>query len=319
MLQTADLLDPTALPRFSAMTARAVEAALDRALTRYEDVVADLVRRGSVQFEELWLPLERVETVLDVFWASVSHLNAMTADPALRRVYAEGEARLVAATTRVRQDGDLYRLLVALEDSPAFTDRPGADQAAVVAMIGDFELSGVGLPPGLRARYAAMAEELTALASGFAGAVQEATEAWSEQVTDPAVLVGLPETSLAAFAAAARERGLQGWLVTLKDSDMGAVLAHAQDRDLRRRLYEAFGTRASDQGPHAGLYDNSERIARILALRREAALLLGFATPADWSLASKMAPGKAEVTAFLRNLAAKARPAAEAELAEVRA
>lgn len=314
---TTDLLDPVALPRFSAMTPPAISAALDAALERYEATIEALIQSRPDAFETLWLPLERAETVMDVFWAAVSHLNAMAGDAGLREAHAEGEARLVAATTRVRQNPELYALLKALRDAPGFGDRPAGDRAAVGHMIRDFELSGVALEPVRRARYAEAAAELSALSTAFGDAVLDATDAWSEHVTDPALLAGTPEPSLAAFAAAARAKGLEGWLVTLQQPSVSAVMTFVEDRGLRARIYEAAGTRASDQGPHAGRFDNSERIGRTLELRREAAGLLGFQSPVEWSLATKMASDGAEVIAFLRDIAARAKPSAERDLEAV--
>ncbi len=126
------------------------------------------------------------------------------------------------------------------------------------------------------------------------------------------------ETERALLREYAREAGHDGWLVTLKQPSVQAVLTYADDRALRERVYAAYQTRASDQGPHAGRFDNSARIAEILALRHEAAQLIGFANAAEDSLATKMAGTPERVLAFLRDLAARAKPVAERELAELR-
>uniref|UniRef100_UPI0025EABB6A M3 family metallopeptidase n=1 Tax=uncultured Caulobacter sp. TaxID=158749 RepID=UPI0025EABB6A len=186
-------------------------------------------------------------------------------------------------------------------------------------VIRDFELSGVALAPAQRARYAAVSAELTALSTAFGDAVLDATDAWSEHVTDPGLLAGAPEAAMVGFAAAAKDKGLEGWLVTLQQPSVSAILTFVENRDLRARVYEAMGTRASDQGPHAGRFDNSARIARTLELRREIAALLGFDTPVAWSLATKMAVNAQEVLDFLRDFAGRAKPYAEREMAELSA
>lgn len=311
------LLDPAALPCFSLMTPRTVREALDEGLRRYAATVEFLVRVRPTDFDTLWLPLERAETVLDAFWTSVTHLAAMTGEQALLIEAAAGEARLVEATTRVRQNPVLYRLLSDLEVSGALDGRPPADRAAVRRMVHDFELSGVALNPADQARFAACCAALTALCADFGRAVLEAGGAWSEHMTDPELLRGLPVETQAAFAASAEAAGLTGWLVTLHQTSVSAVLTFAQDRGLRARLYRAVGTRASDQGPGAGRFDNSGRIRAILALRHDAARLLGFETPAAWSLATKMATDEREVLVFLRDLARHAAPAARRDHAEL--
>jgi oligopeptidase A len=149
--------------------------------------------------------------------------------------------------------------------------------------------------------------------------VLDATEAWSEPVAEESALAGLSETDRALLREYAREAGRDGWLVTLKQPSVQAVLTYADDRALRERVYAAYQTRASDQGPHASRFDNSARIDQIMALRHEAARLLGFANSAEESLATKMAATPKRVLAFLHDLAARAKPVAERELAELRA
>ncbi len=152
----------------------------------------------------------------------------------------------------------------------------------------------------------------------------DATDAWSEALTDESQLAGIPESGRAVLRAQfdekqADEQKLDGWRVTLKQPSVQAVLTYADDRALRERVYRAYQTRASDQGPNAGTFDNSARIEKIVALRHEAAQLLGFTDAAEESLATKMAPSPAAVFTFLRDLAARAKPVAERELVELRA
>lgn len=316
-MYASPLLDPTTLPFFSALTPDAIEAALEEGLARYGAVVAGLVTDRAESFEALWLPLERVETELDALWSAVSHLNAMKSDPALREAYAKGETRLVAATTGVRQNAELYGLLMALRARDDFSSRPDADRAAVAHLVREFELSGVALEPAKRARFAELMADQAAVSTAFSDAVMDATDAWSEHVTEAADLAGATEPSLGMFAAAAKVRDLDGWLITLQHPSVAAVLTFVENRALRERVYRAFGTRASDQGPHAGQFDNTRRIKRIMNIRKEVSGLLGFDTPANWSLATKMANDPGQVLSFLRDLGARAKPAAQRDLAEL--
>ncbi|WP_017672152.1 M3 family metallopeptidase [Blastomonas sp. AAP53] len=320
MTDTANpLLDTRALPRFAEITADQIAPALDVALERHAATVAALVRDKPATFAEAWLPFERAEADLGAIWAAVSHLHAVADSPELRTAYQQGEERLVTNGIMVAQNRDLFDVFEALSKTAEFSALPQADRVAVERALRDFRLSGVALEQAARDRFKAVSVEMASLSNEFGSAVLDATDAWDELVTDEADLAGVSDTDKAMFAAAAAAKGLTGWRVTLQMPSVNAILTFAENRDLRARVYRAFGTRASDQGPNAGEFDNSQRISRILELRREAAGLLGFADPVEWSLATKMASDGGAVLAFLRDLAGRARPAAQRDLDELRA
>lgn len=312
------LLDTRALPRFAEITADQIAPALDDVLARHAAVVETLTKQRPHSFAEAWLPFERAEAELGAIWAAVSHLHAVADSPELRAAYQQGEERLVTNSIKVAQNRALFDLFTALAATDEFATLAAADQVAVNHALRDFRLAGVALDADGRQRFEAMSVELSSLSNAFGSAVLDATDAWSQRVTDEADLAGISDSDKAMFAAAAAAKGQTGWLVTLQQPSVNAVLTFAENRDLRAAVYRAFGTRASDQGPHAGAFDNSARIARILELRREAATLLGFADPVEWSLATKMAPDGGAVLAFLRDLAGRARPAAQRDLDELR-
>ena len=316
---TDTLLDPLVLPDFPALAPEAIAPALDAAIARHAEAVASVTRDRPTTFDQAWLPLERAEAAVDALWSAVSHLRGVADTPELRAAHAAGQEKLVQHFMAVAQDRDLYDVLTALEAAPAFADLPQADRVAVEHAVRDFRLAGVALDDDDRARFAAISVELSALSTEFGSAVLDATDAWTCHIADEARLAGISAPDKAMFAAAAYAKGLDGWLVTLQQPSVNAVLTFAEDRELRADVYRAYGTRASDQGPNAGTYDNGPRIARILALRREAAQLLGFTDPVALSLETKMAPNAGEVLAFLRDLGHRARPAAERDLAGLRA
>lgn len=319
MTETANpLADTRGLPRFAEITAAHVAPALDEALARHAATVAALVRDKPTGFAEAWLPFERAEAELGAIWAAVSHLHAVADSPELRTAYQQGEERLVTNGIMVAQNRDLFELFEALSNTDEFAALPQADRVAVEHALRDFRLSGVALEEAARERFKAVSVEMAGLSNAFGSAVLDATDAWEELITDEADLAGVSDTDKAMLAAAAAAKGLTGWRVTLQQPSVNAILTFAENRDLRARVYRAFGTRASDQGPNAGEFDNSQRIARILELRREAAQLLGFADPVAWSLATKMASDGGAVLSFLRDLAGRARPAAQRDLDELR-
>ncbi|MEJ2646103.1 MAG: M3 family metallopeptidase, partial [Gammaproteobacteria bacterium] len=183
----------------------------------------------------------------------------------------------------------------------------------------DFRLSGIELDAEQRARYKAIMQELSSLTSKFEENLLDATNGWSREVTDEALLAGMPDSAKALARQTAEQRGVDGWLITLEFPSYYPVLTYADNRELRREVYTAYVTRASDEGPNAGQWDNTPVMERILALRHEAAQLLGYANYAERSLATKMARSTDQVLGFLNDLAARALPMAKQDLEEVRA
>ncbi len=304
-------------PFFSAIRPEHAGPAVDAAIAVHRAAMAAIVAEAAPDFERVFLAKERADARLWRGWSAVSHLNAVCDTPELRAVYQAVQPRLSAYAAEVGQDAGLYAALAALEEG---AEAPGAaERRALDLTLRDFRLSGVALAEPARSRFAAISVELSELSTQFSTAVLDATASWTRTVTDPAELAGLPEADLAMLAAAGREAGAEGWLVTLHAPSVSAVLTHADNRALREEVYRAFGTRASDSGPDAGRFDNGPRIARIMALRAEAAALLGYENPVALSLATKMARDATEIEAFLTDLAARARPFAETELADLRA
>lgn len=312
------LLDTFSLPRFGEITPDQIAPALDDLIARHDDAVALLVSTRPTAFADVWLPLERLDAEMDAMWSTVSHLKAVCDTPELRTAYEAGQKRLVEHAMRVGQNRDLFEIYEALASSPSFGSLPVADQAAVRRAIRGFRLSGVALDEAARARFSEISVEMSATGNAFSVAVLDATEAWSEHVVDASDLAGLSDADLDMLSTAAKARGLEGWLVTLQQPCVSAVMTFCENRSLRERVYRASSTRASDQGPNAGQFDNGERIARLLSLRREGSNLLGFPDHVARSLSTKVAESGDQVLAFLRDLAARARPFAEAEVAEVR-
>ena len=269
-------------------------------------------------FEAVVLASERADFAFSRGWSPVGHLHGVADTPELRAAHAEGQAMLSAYFAEAGQNRAMYAALARVADAPDFADLPAADRRAVDLGLRGFRLSGVALEGAAKARFREIGTTLSRLGTEFGNAVLDATEAWSEHVTDPAALAGLPASALAILKTYAEEKGLAGWLVTLRQPSVQAVLTHAADRDLRARVYRAYNTRASDQSA-TPQFDNAPRIAEILALRHEAANLLGFRDAAARSVETKMAQSADEALAFLADLARRARPLAEADLAGARA
>ncbi|MDQ6685527.1 MAG: M3 family metallopeptidase, partial [Pseudomonadota bacterium] len=252
---------------------------------------------------------------LDRAWGLVGHLNSVADTPEWRAAYAANQPKVVEFSTRLGADEALYAKYRAIAASPSAGALPPARQKALANALRDFALSGTDLRGAARERYAALQEALAELGRVFGDHVLDATDGYSLYV-DRAELAGVPEDSVAMLRAAAEAEGRDGCKLTLQMPSYLPVLQYADDRRLRERLYEAYVTRASSFGPPER--DNAPVIASILALRQEEAALLGYRQYAEVSLVPKMAASAAEVLAFLRDLAQRARPGAERDLSELR-
>ena len=311
------LLDQAGLPAFNLIRPEHVEPAVDARLAECREAIERLTREVEVPtWENFVEPLDEVDDRLNRTWSPVGHLNGVLNSEALRAAYNACLPKLSEYGTEVGQNEALFRAYRAVA---AQEHLDAAQRKLLENALRDFHLSGVDLPPEKKARYKAISQELSQLTSRYSENVLDATNAWSKHIEDPARLVGLPEAALALARQNAERQGLDGWLFTLDMPYYLPVMTYAEDRELRFEFYQAFGTRASDQGPHAGQWDNTELMERILALRHELAQLLGFADYAERSLATKMARSPDAVLGFLDDLAARSVGQARRELAELEA
>ncbi|MGH8128544.1 MAG: M3 family metallopeptidase [Gammaproteobacteria bacterium] len=261
--------------------------------------------------------LELIEEDLGRRFTPLRHLNSVASTPAVRAAYEKTLAAFTDYETWLGQHQGLYRAFRALADAPDFAQRPQAEQALVHHALVGFKLSGAELPPAEREQVRGLIAELSELGNRFETQVLDATDAWHLPVTDKALLAGLPEATVELLAERAKEQSADGWLLTLDPSVVSDVLKYADTRSLRRQVYEAWVSRASDAGPQAGQHNNVPVIEAVLAARYRLARTLGYADYAEYALVERMARSAEEVTGFLRDLAKRARPRAEQELAEL--
>ena len=316
---TNPLLEAPTLPAFSRIKAEHVLPAMTRLIDEGRRAIDELLARGDpYTWENLIEPLEDIDDRINRAWSPVGHLNAVVNTDELREAYNACLPLLSEYATEVGQNDALYQAYQSVADSPAFASLDTAQQKIIENALRDFRLSGVALPPEQKERFKTIAQELSKLGSQFQDHVMDATQGWSRHIEDESLLAGLPDSARGMAAQAAAAKGLSGWLFTLEFPSYIAIMTYADQRDLRREFYTAYATRASDQGPNAGTWDNTEIMEKLLALRHEEAQLLGFANFAELSLATKMAPGTAEVVEFLEHLAERSLPHARLDLAELR-
>ncbi|MGP2772321.1 oligopeptidase A [Serratia marcescens] len=317
---TNPLLTPFSLPPFSAIRPEDIVPAVQSALVDCRAAVERVVAQpGPFTWDNLCQPLAESDDRLSRIWSPIGHLNSVKNSPELRAAYEQALPLLSEYGTWVGQHEGLYQAYRSLKEGAAFETLSVPQRKAVDNALRDFELSGIGLSADKQQRYGEIVARLSELGSTYSNNVLDATMGWSKLITDEAELSGLPESALAQAQAMAQAKEQDGWLLTLDMPSYLPVLTYADNRALREEMYRAFATRASDQGPNAGKWDNSEVMAETLALRHELAQLLGFDTYADKSLATKMAESPEQVIGFLSDLAKRARPQAEQELAQLRA
>ncbi|MBW3734293.1 oligopeptidase A [Aeromonas dhakensis] len=317
---TNPLLTMDSLPPFSQIQPDQVQPAVTQAIADCKQKISDvLAQREPHTWDSLIAPLEEVNDRLSRIWSPVSHLNSVLNSEALREAHDACLPLLSEFQTYVGQHEGLYQAYLALSESDDFPLLSAAQRKEIQNTLRDFRLSGIGLPAEAQQRYGEIQARLSELASRFSNNVLDATQGWSKLVTDEAELAGLPASAQAAARQLAELKGKEGWLFTLDIPSYLPVMMYADNRALRAELYEAFTTRASDQGPNAGKWDNSAIMTDLLTLRRELAQLLGFANYAELSLATKMADKPEQVVNFLTDLARRSLSQGKAELEEIRA
>jgi len=312
------LLTMSGLPPFAQIKPEHVEPAIDSLLAENRSAVEQLLS-GTKEYtwDNLVQPLEDMDDHLGRVWSPVSHMNSVVNSEALRDAYNACLPKLSEYGTEMGQNVGLYQAYNAVKDSRDYDRLDTAQKKVIENALRDFHLSGVDLPDDKKARFKEIRQQLSQLTTKFEENVLDATQGWTKQVEDEARLAGLPESAQAMAKQAAAQKELNGWLFTLDFPSYFAVMTYADNRDLRSEMHEAFVTRASDQGPNAGKWDNSQVMEDILALRHELAQLLGYSSYAERSLVTKMADTPERVLGFLHDLAKRSKPVADNELHEL--
>lgn len=311
------LLSFTDLPPFSQIKPEQVKPAVEAAITQSRHAVERVLAAGNISWQTLVEQLEHDSEQLGRLWSPVSHLNSVLNSPELREAYESCLPLLSDFSTWLGQHEGLYQAYVQLQQAAEFAGLTPAQQKVVSNALRDFKLSGIGLSAEKKQRYGEIQSRLSDLSSQFSNNTLDATQAWFKQITDESLLSGVPEDARLAAAEEAQSRELSGWVFTLEFPSYIAIMTYADNRELREEFYSAYCTRASDQGPHAGQFDNSAIIDETLALKHELAQLLDFDNAATESLATKMADSPAQVLDFLTDLARRAKPQAQQDLAEL--
>jgi oligopeptidase A len=309
------LLQHSDLPLFDQIKPEHVNEAVDALLTEAAKAL-DTVTDSA--FPSEWQAIAKVLDVnterLSRAWGAVSHLNSVADTPELRAAYNDALPKVTEFWTRLGADERLYAKYKAVQTDALDT----AQQQALKNALRNFVLGGAELQGDAKTRYAAIQERMAELSQKFSENALDATDRFALYV-EKETLEGVPDDVINTARAAAEKEGKGGYKLTLKMPCYLPVMQFAKSSDLRHQLYRAYVTRASDQASNEfAALDNSALIKEILQLREEEAKLLGFQNYAVVSVATKMADSPAKVISFLRDLAQRARPFAEKDLADMR-
>ncbi|MEM8498226.1 MAG: M3 family metallopeptidase [Pseudomonadota bacterium] len=309
------LLEPNELPPFQDINAAHIEPAMQTIIDENLKAIDELLgKQSQVSWQSLYEPLEDINDRLEQAWSPVSHLNGVVQTDEIRKAYETCLPLLSKYSTQLGQNEQLFKAYQTLHDADEFNELEPAQQQVVRNNLRDFKLSGIDLDESARQRYGELKQRLSEASNKFSNNVLDATQAWSRHITDLTELEGMPDAAITAAKAAAEAKQLDGYLLTLDAPCYIAVVSYADNAELRKDMYTAYTTRASDKGPNAGEFDNSDLMVEITTLRHELASLLEFENYAEYSLAKKMADTPNQVIDFLEQLATRTRAVAHSEL-----
>jgi len=313
------LLTMSGLPPFSKIKPEHVEAALDQLLEESKKQVDDLLAdSANYTWDKLVQPLERVNERIGRVWSPVSHMNNVVNSDELRDAYNACLPKLSAYSTEMGQNETLFNAFKQIKASDDFAAMDKSQKRIIENSLRDFRLSGVELTEDKQQRFKEIMQQLSKLNSTFEQNVLDATHAWEKHIEDESLLSGLPDGVKGLTQQNAEQKEKDGWLLTLDFPCYYPVMLYADNRSLREEMYTAYITRASDQGPNAGEYDNSEVMEEIVSLRHESSELLGFNNYAEQSLATKMAKSPEQVINFLNELVEKSHRVAKKDYQEIK-
>ncbi|MBS6064516.1 MAG: M3 family metallopeptidase [Neisseria mucosa] len=305
-------------PRFDQIKTEDIKPALQTAIAEAREQIAAIKAQTHTDWANTVEKLTDITERVGRIWSVVSHLNSVVDTPELRAVYNELMPEITIFFTEIGQDIELYNRFKIIKNSAEFDTLSPAQQTKLNHDLRDFVLSGAELPPEQQAELAQLQTEGAQLGAKFAQNIQDATDAFGIYFDDAAPLAGIPEDSLAMFAAAAQSEGKTGYKIGLQIPHYLAVIQYADNRELREQIYRAYVTRASELSDD-GKFDNTANVEQTLANALKTAKLLGFKNYAELSLATKMADTPEQVLNFLHDLARRAKPFAEKDFAEIKA
>ena len=319
---TSPLLELSGLPRFDAIQPAHVEPAVRSLLETLRATVERLQHDPAAPtWDNFVEPMENDSERLGRAWGVAAHMHSVMDTPEWREAYNVMLPEVTRFYAELGQNLKLFEKYKAIANGPEYAALSPARRRIIDNELRGFRLSGAELPDDQKPRFQAIQEEMASLGAKFSENLLDATNAFSHVVPLESELAGLPPDDIAAAREAAEKAGIEGWKFSLRMPSYLPVMQYADNRALRETLYRAYATRAAeiDNGYSKPEWNNGPLISQILALRAEEARMLGYRHFADVSLVPKMAESTEQVLGFLRELAVKAKPFAERDLAELKA
>ncbi len=313
----SSILNQGPLPVFSSIDFEQIEPTVKEITTHNRNKLQELLNNKTLTWENLILPLEELDNRLSKMWSPISHLHAVMESPDLRAIYNACIPVLTEYHTDFMQNETLYHAINKIAESDAAKHFTPVQNKAISNAIRDFRLAGVNLSADAKAQYIESQKKISKLTTQFGENLLDATHGWSLLITDINDLKGVPEQTLKIAEQTAEQHGKKGWELTLDYPCYSMLIKYLDNRQLRKQMYEAYVTRASDVGPTAGRWDNTQIMEDILKIRHEITGLLGFANYAEYSLATKMAKNPETVLNFLHDLVDRSKAFAKKEVQEL--
>ena len=316
----ASLIQKETLPHFSEIDPKKIETLLENAINKNKTTIKTLLSQpGPFTWDNLMQPIEKISDELNQLWSPINHMHSVMQSKALRHAYNKTQPLLTDYHTELSQDETLYQAVLSIKESKDFAMLNPAQQKIIENDLRDFRLSGIHLPADKKTHMKALQKKLSQLTTKFSENVLDATEHWFLHLNNPQDIEGLPEEARQLAIENAKKRELNGYVLTLDYPSYSTAIKFLRHRHLRQILHEAYISRASDCGPDAEKWDNSNIMDEILKIRYDIAQCVGFKNYAEYSLATKMAKTPEDVLQFLYDLLNRSKPIAEEELKELAA
>jgi oligopeptidase A len=304
------------LPNFRLIATDTIKQGIEATLKNNRLLINQLAAKDEISWDSFIKPLSLLEDALSKQWSPIRHLNSVKSSESLREAYNGCLPLLSEYATEMSQNKALYKSFLSIAESDAFEYLNIAQKKTIKDTLKNFKLGGVDLEGANRVRYQKLETELSELQSTYENNLLDSTQSWELLIDDKEALAGLPEYAKQMLEQLAQQKELSGYRVTLDMPCYISIISYAENRNLRRQIYEAYTSRASDIGITDVKFDNAHIMEKIVAKRQEKAVLLGFSNYSDYSLETKMADSTEQVIDFLKDLADRSKLAATAEVKE---
>ena len=306
------------LPCFSKIKNGQIVAQMKNQLKQNLDEIDELLNQKQYNWENLIEPLEFIDDRLSKSWSPVRHLNSVKSSDDLRKAYNQCLPLLSDYSTEISQNTALFHAYQQISESIQFKQLDKAQQKTINDSLRQFHLGGVNLQGKQKKQFQQIQQTLSTLKSSYENNLLDSTQSWEKKISDKSILKGLPDYALAMAEQLAEQKSLPGYRITLEMPCYLAVITYADNRELRKEVYEAFSTRASNQGVTKVCWNNADIMVNIVVKRLEKAKLLGFDNYAELSVETKMASSAHQVLEFLNDLVERSLPAAKKEIEQLK-